>query len=124
MANRFSILAWKILWMEEPGGPQFMGSQKSQTRLSCTACLPDGGVPPGPALAYSTITCLFFGGGVGGLHGLPRWHSGKESTCQCRRQRFPIPGGEDPLEGSMATRSSVLARRIPSEEPVGSQSGT
>ena len=27
-----SILAWKILWTEEPGGLQFMGSQ-SQTRL-------------------------------------------------------------------------------------------
>ena len=26
------ILAWKIQWIEEPGGLQFMGSQ-SQTRL-------------------------------------------------------------------------------------------
>ena len=30
MATHSSILAWKILWMEEPGGLQFMGSQ-SQT---------------------------------------------------------------------------------------------
>jgi len=29
MATRISILAWKIPWTEEPGGLQFMGSQKS-----------------------------------------------------------------------------------------------
>ena len=33
MATRSSIFAWKILWTEEPGWLQFMGSQ-SQTRLN------------------------------------------------------------------------------------------
>ena len=33
MATHFSVLAWRIQWMEEPGGLQSMGSQ-SQTRLS------------------------------------------------------------------------------------------
>ena len=33
MATCSNILAWKIVWMEEPGRLQFMGSQ-SQTRLS------------------------------------------------------------------------------------------
>ena len=33
MAALSSILAWRIHWMEEPGGLQSMGSQ-SQTRLS------------------------------------------------------------------------------------------
>ena len=28
MATRFSILAWKIPWTEEPGGLQSMGSQR------------------------------------------------------------------------------------------------
>ena len=28
MATYSSILAWKIPWTEEPGGPQFMGSQR------------------------------------------------------------------------------------------------
>ena len=28
MATHFSILAWKIPWMEEPGGLQFIGLQK------------------------------------------------------------------------------------------------
>ena len=34
MATHFSILAWKILWTEEPVGLQSMGSQKSQTLLN------------------------------------------------------------------------------------------
>ena len=34
MATHSSILAWRIPWMEEPGGLQSMGSQKSQTQLS------------------------------------------------------------------------------------------
>ena len=29
MANHSSILAWKIPWIEKPGGPQSIGSQKS-----------------------------------------------------------------------------------------------
>ena len=33
MATHSSILAWKILWREEPGGLQSMGLQ-SHTRLS------------------------------------------------------------------------------------------
>ena len=31
MATHSSVLAWKILWTEEPGRLQSMGSQKSQT---------------------------------------------------------------------------------------------
>ena len=34
MATHSSILAWEILWTEECGGLQFMGLEKSQTRLS------------------------------------------------------------------------------------------
>ena len=34
MATYSSILAWEIPWMEEPGGLQSMGSQKSWTQLS------------------------------------------------------------------------------------------
>ena len=53
---------------------------------------------------------------------LPRWLSGKESTCQCRRQVHSL-GWEDPLEKEMATHSSILAWRIPwTEEPGGLQS--
>ena len=28
MATHSNFLAWKIPWMEEPGRPQFMGSQR------------------------------------------------------------------------------------------------
>ena len=28
MATRSSILSWRILWTEEPGGPQSTGSQR------------------------------------------------------------------------------------------------
>ena len=28
MATHSSILAWRMPWTEEPGGPQFMGSQR------------------------------------------------------------------------------------------------
>ena len=34
MATHANILAWKIPWTEKLGGLQFMGLQKSQTRLS------------------------------------------------------------------------------------------
>ena len=39
MATHFSTLAWKILWMEEPGRLQSMVSQ-SRTRLSDFTSLP------------------------------------------------------------------------------------
>ena len=31
MATHFSVLAWKISWIEDPDGLQSMGSQKSWT---------------------------------------------------------------------------------------------
>ena len=34
MATHFSTLAWKILWMEEPGRLQSTGSLEGRTRLS------------------------------------------------------------------------------------------
>jgi len=49
---------------------------------------------------------------------LPRWLSGKESTCQCRRRRFDPWVGKIPLEEEMAAHSTILARKIPwTEEP-------
>jgi len=54
--------------------------------------------------------------------GLPRWLSGKESTCNAGAAGDVglIPGCEDPLEEGMATHSSILAWRIPrAEEPGG-----
>ena len=54
--------------------------------------------------------------------GLPKWLSGKESTCQCSRLGLSL-GWEDSLEKEMATHSSILAWEIPqTEEPGGLQS--
>ena len=57
--------------------------------------------------------------------GAPRWLSGKEPACQCRRHETHVQslGREDLLEKGMATHSSILAWRIPwTEEPGGLQS--
>ena len=47
--------------------------------------------------------------------GLPRWPSGKESTCNKgdARDTGSIPGSERSLEKEMATNSSILAWEIP-----------
>ena len=49
----------------------------------------------------------------------PGGSSGKEPTCQCRRDLGLSLGREDPLEEEMATCSHILAWRIPwTEEPT------
>ena len=39
MATRTNILDWKIPWTEEPGGPQSMGSQRSDMAERLTLSL-------------------------------------------------------------------------------------
>ena len=60
------------------------------------------------------------------IHGLPQRLSGKESTSVQETQVDAdlIPGsGRSPVEGKMATHTSILAWRIPwREEPSGPQS--
>jgi len=56
------------------------------------------------------------------MWGLPRWLSGKESTCNAG-DTGSILNWEDPLEKKMATHSSILAWEIPwRKEPDGRQS--
>ena len=38
MATHSSTLAWKIPWMEEPGGLQFLGSQSQTLHLTEQLC--------------------------------------------------------------------------------------
>ena len=59
MATHSSILAWRIPWMEEPGGLQSMGSQKSSSAGKETACnagdpgsIPGSGRSPGEGIDY------------------------------------------------------------------------
>ena len=53
---------------------------------------------------------------------LPRWLSGKRILLPMREtQEMLVPslGGEDPLEGEMATHSSILLQKIPWTEEAG-----
>ena len=54
---------------------------------------------------------------------LPRWLSGEESSCRCRRREFDPWVGKIPLEEERATHSRILAWKIPgTEAPGGLQS--
>ena len=53
------------------------------------------------------------------LGGIPRWLSGKESTCQSGRPGFDLWVKEDPLEKEMPTYPSILAWEIPWTEKPG-----
>ena len=44
--------------------------------------------------------------------GLPRWHSGKESSCNAGDSVRSL-GQEEPLEKEVATHSSILAWKNP-----------
>ena len=58
---------------------------------------------------------------VVGRHMLPKWRSGKESACQCRRHRDAdlTPGWEDLLEEEMVNCSSILVWKISWTEELG-----
>ena len=45
MATHASILAWEILWTEEPDELQSMGLPKNQPQLSESAYIPHGELP-------------------------------------------------------------------------------
>ena len=115
MAPHSSTLAWKIPWTEEPGRLQSMGSLDSDTTerlhfhfsLSCIeegngnplqcSCLEnprDGGASwaavYGVAQSQTWLKRLS-SSMVTQLYGVSRWHSGKESACQCR-DMGSIPG--------------------------------
>ena len=56
--------------------------------------------PKSPKLALDLICCII---------GLPRWCSGKEPVCQCKRPGFNPWVREDILEKEMAAHSRILA---------------
>ena len=52
---------------------------------------------------------------------LPKWRSGKESACQCRRCKTQVLSlsWEDLLEEEMATHFGILTWKIPQTEETG-----
>ena len=84
MATHSNILAWRIPWTEEPCVLQSMGSQTT-----------------GHNWATNTLTFK-------DLIRLPRFLSGKESACQCRRCRFYPWVRKIPWRRKRATHSSIL----------------
>ena len=97
MATHSSIIAWKVLLTEEPGGPQSMGSQE----LDTTQLLNHQGV-------RNTLAGKFFTSSV-------TWEAlfffFNETQVQSLRK-------EDSLEEKMASPSIVFAWGIPrTEEP-------
>ena len=58
MATSSSILDWEIPWTEKPGGPQSMGSQKSQTQLSNNKCIYRGTYDDGDNVSLLTFIMI------------------------------------------------------------------
>ena len=120
MATHFSFLAWRIPRTEEPGDYSPQGrrvghhlSNRARTHKGIRRTL----------LAPANILCFFKEkiNYISIYSGFPGGTSGKEPACQCRRPKRCLRsrpkvrslGQEDPLEKEMATRSSILAWKIP-----------
>ena len=83
------------------------GGFQSRESASSQDCFSWGG-KPWPIFFLETTGCPYR---------FPRWLSGKESTCQCKRPRFDPGLGRSPEE-EMVTPSGILAWKIPwTEEP-------
>ena len=98
MATYSSILAWQVSWTEEPGGLQYVGSQRVRHDWATNTHL---------LTIFIIMQCIC-------LVGFPGGSDGKESACSAGD-----PGQEDPLEKGTATNSSILAWRIPWTEESG-----
>ena len=130
MAPHSSTLAWKIPWMEEPGGLQPMGllrvGHNWATSLSLFTSMhwrrkwqPTPVFLPGESQGWgSLVGCHLWGRTE--LEVL-WWLSGKEFTSNAGDTGDVglIPGWEDPLVEGMVTHSSILAWRTPWTEGPG-----
>ena len=107
MATLSSILAWKTLWTEEPGGLQSMGSQKVREDLATKESACNAGDPSLiPGLGRST-------GEEIGYSLQYSWaslvtHTVKNSPAMQETWVRSL-GWEDLSEKRMATHSSILA---------------
>ena len=134
MATHSNILAWRILWTEEPGGLSFWGSQRvghdwsnlGWTDGRCTCCLFIKwlkiiwdimqiicGEGTGDPLQYSCLENPMDGGAWwAAVHGVAK--------SRTRLSDFTFTFHFHALEKEMATHSGLLAWRIPGTgEPRG-----
>ena len=128
MTPHSSTLAWKIPWMEEPGGLQSMGSLRIDTTEQLhfhfsLSCIGEGNDNP---LQCSCLENPRDGGAWwAAVYGVAqRWTRLKQlssSSSQCRgnkSHRFDPWVGKIPWRRAMATHFSVLAWEIPwTEKP-------
>ena len=110
MAAHSSILAWRILWTEEPGGLQSTGMQRVRLLIfrgekNPPTCLSQRVI----FLPHSVMSCY---------HMIPLI-----TIFSFIIQKVGSLDQEDPLEKGVAAHSSILAWRIPwTERPGGLQS--
>ena len=106
MATQSSVLAWRILWMEEPGGLQSMDTTE---RLHFSLlCIGEGNGNP---LQYSCLENPRDGGA---------WWAAVYGVAQSQTRLSDFTFHFYALEKEMAIHSSVLAWRIPGTgEPGG-----
>ena len=61
MATHSSILDWRILWTEEPGGLQSMGSQRVRHNQATNTCTFKSPQQVGPQKLYSYSEIMAYG---------------------------------------------------------------
>ena len=108
-ATRFSILAWRIPWTEEPGGLQSMGCPRVGHDWSHLACMHPVGTWRSGTMTASSKPSTYQGLGSRGwwmdrdLLGFPGGSDGKAFACNAG-DPDSIPGlGRSPGEGNGST---------------------
>ena len=128
----FTFMHWRRKWQptpvflpgefqgQEPGGAVIYGVAQSRTRLKWLSSSSSLMGEPEPVFHGTEIVAST------AQDRLPRWHSDKESLCQCSRCRrlgFNPWVWKIPLEKELVTHPSILARKISTmKEPGGLQS--
>ena len=128
MAPHSSNLAWKIPWMEGPGGLQSMGSRRvGHDRATSLAPFtfmhwrrkwqPTPVFLPGESQGWGTLVgCHLWGHTESDItEATQQWFSDKESACNARDtgDKGLIPGSGRSPGGGHGTHSSIFAGKIP-----------
>ena len=77
MATHSSVLAWRILWTEEPGNLQSMGSQKTRLSIACTHTHTH-------THTHTRIYINVFYSLIGGIQSRRWWQLGRLKDCAGR----------------------------------------